>query len=158
MLCALVITVRLIGPVLLCRAADQPPALPLPATEAQEKWARALKSKVETTSATGLKMRLIPPGEFLMGSTDADIEEILKVHAVAKREWWKGEQPQHKVRLAAPFYLGMYEVTQDEYEQELGHNPSWFARGENQVLGASIPVVCRSSECHGLTQWRSAIS
>ena len=48
------------------------------ATEAQNKWARAIKSQVEVTGATALKLRLIPPGEFLMGSTDADIDGVLK--------------------------------------------------------------------------------
>jgi formylglycine-generating enzyme required for sulfatase activity len=122
-----------------CLGADERPEAGAPApTAAQSKWAGALKSRVEITSSIGLKMRLIAPGEFLMGSTDADIDEILKVQAGAQRDWWKGEQPQHKIRLAAPFYLGVNEVTQEEFEQMMGRNPSWFARGaqgENQVRG-----------------------
>jgi formylglycine-generating enzyme required for sulfatase activity len=92
---------------------------------------------VEITGAIGLKMRLIPPGEFLMGSTDADIDDVLKKLPVP-REWWKVEQPQHKIRLTEPFYLGAYEVLQEEFARVMGGNPSWFARGapgEDQVRG-----------------------
>ena len=37
------------------------------------------------------------------------------------------ESPQHRVRITNPFYLGVYEVTQDEYKQVIGLNPSEFS-------------------------------
>jgi formylglycine-generating enzyme required for sulfatase activity len=121
-----------------CWADDRAEAPKSNATEAQNKWARAIKSQVEVTGATALKLRLIPPGEFLMGSTDADIDGVLKTHPAGRREWWNLEQPQHKVRLSQPFYLGTYEITQEQYAQVMGRNPSWFAQGahgEDQVRG-----------------------
>jgi formylglycine-generating enzyme required for sulfatase activity len=36
------------------------------------------------------------------------------------------EAPQHFVEITKPFYLGVYEVTQAEYEQVVGSNPSQF--------------------------------
>jgi formylglycine-generating enzyme required for sulfatase activity len=37
--------------------------------------------------------------------------------------------PQHKVRITKPFCLGVYEVTQAEYEKLMGGNPSHFSKG-----------------------------
>ena len=42
------------------------------------------------------------------------------------------------MRITAPFYLGMYVVTQEEYQQVMGNNPSFFCRtgdGKGAVEG-----------------------
>ena len=73
-----------------------------------------------------IKLRVIPAGSFQMGSPagkgDGD------------------EHPQHAVRIARPFYLGVYEVTQAQYEEIMGTNPSWFSAtggGKDKVAGQS---------------------
>ena len=38
------------------------------------------------------------------------------------------EKPQHRVRISKSFYLGVYEVTQAQYEAVMGNNPSNFSR------------------------------
>ncbi|MCY3023293.1 MAG: formylglycine-generating enzyme family protein [Planctomycetota bacterium] len=43
------------------------------------------------------------------------------------------EKPAHEVTLTTPFYLGKYEVTQEQYVQVMGTNPSRFK-------GANLPV------------------
>jgi formylglycine-generating enzyme required for sulfatase activity len=65
-------------------------------------------------NSVGMRMVLVPAGEFLMGSPASDS------HA---RSW---EMPQHRVRITRPFYLGIHPVTQQEYEQVMGDNPSNF--------------------------------
>jgi formylglycine-generating enzyme required for sulfatase activity len=57
---------------------------------------------------------LIPAGAFPMGSTDAD------------KDAWDNEKPQHEVRITRPFYLGVHEVTQGQYQAVMGQNPSHF--------------------------------
>ena len=60
-----------------------------------------------------MKLALIPPGTFLMGSPDSD--------PFAATD----EKPQHRVTITKPFYIGMYPVTQEEYVRMTGlKNPS----------------------------------
>ena len=80
----------------------------------------------EITNSLGMKLALIPAGEFLMGSPDSD------------KDADDDEKPQHRVRITRPFYLGVYEVTQEEYETVMGRNPSWFSaqgEGKDRVAG-----------------------
>jgi hypothetical protein len=43
----------------------------------REQWAAYLKVTVEYSNRIGMKFRLIPPSEFLMGSTAVEIAEAL---------------------------------------------------------------------------------
>lgn len=97
----------------------------------QEAWAEYLGVRVEYTNSIGMKFMLIPPGEFTMGSTAAEIEVALRfVPDDMNSHWLKGvikaESPQHTVILSQPIYLGRFEVTQSEYEKVMGKNPSCF--------------------------------
>ena len=65
----------------------------------------------EVTNSIGLKLVLMPAGEFRMGAPDDE----------------KGRQdneiPQHPVRITQPFWLGVYEVTEEEYPVFDGASP-----------------------------------
>lgn len=69
----------------------------------------------EEYKTTKLVLRLIPPGTFMMGSpTD---------------EWghnWKGYSTEtlHQVTLTQPFYIGVFEVTQKQYQLVMDSAPS----------------------------------
>ncbi len=95
----------------------------------QQAWADYLGVPVELENSIGMKFRLIPPGEFMMGSTPEEIDAALKVAGDDK--WLKvhapSEAPRHKVTLTQPFYLGTHEVTQAQYQKVMGKNPSHFA-------------------------------
>jgi formylglycine-generating enzyme required for sulfatase activity len=74
-----------------------------------------------TTRMGSIKLKRIPAGSFLMGSHGTD------------RETESGEKPQHSVRISKPFYLGIYEVTQGQYQEVMGWNPSkWSSEGEGK--------------------------
>ena len=93
---------------------------PFDATQAKQHeqlWADHLGVPLETTNSIGMKFVVIPPGEFMMGSGIGGDDE----------------KPVHKVTLTQPFYLGVYEVTQDEYERVMGSNPSKFKGRRNPV-------------------------
>jgi len=87
----------------------------------QQEWADylGLPGVVDTRSAGGLPLVLIPPGEFLMGNHES-AEQVL---AFAKQTGWKDakaenfadEFPRHQVRISEPFWVGQHEVTQGEF-------------------------------------------
>jgi formylglycine-generating enzyme required for sulfatase activity len=64
----------------------------------------------DVVNSIGMKLKLIPAGEFRMGSTEYD-----------------SEKPIHLVTISRPFYLGVCPVTQGEYMQLIKKNPSHFS-------------------------------
>jgi eukaryotic-like serine/threonine-protein kinase len=121
-----------------------PPAVaPFDAAQArahQEAWAKYLGVPVKYTNSIGMRFRLVPPGEFMMGSTPEGIETALE-DAVEDKLWVayiQSEVPKHKVILTRPFYLGVNEVTQADYKKVMGWNPSYFAptgAGKEAIAG-----------------------
>jgi formylglycine-generating enzyme required for sulfatase activity len=69
----------------------------------------------------GMEMVRIPAGSFLMGSPETE------------QGRYSGEGPQHEVTITNPFYMSACEVTESQYGQVMGTNPSEFQ-------GASRPV------------------
>jgi len=59
-----------------------------------------------------MKFVRIPAGKFLMGSPETEAGRV------------DNEGPQHTVTISRPFYLGVTEVTQAQYEAVMGANPS----------------------------------
>jgi formylglycine-generating enzyme required for sulfatase activity len=81
----------------------------------------------ETVNSLGMKLVRIPAGKFLRGSPATEADR------------WDDEGPQHEIEITQPFYMGVYEVTQEEYEKVMGTNPSWFsAQGGGKSLTAGI--------------------
>ena len=66
------------------------------------------------TNSLGMKMKLIPAGKFVMGSPEDELHR-------------SREETQHEVSITKPFYLGVFEVTQSQYEKVMGANPSFFS-------------------------------
>jgi len=75
-------------------------------------------SQVEITNSIGIKLKLIPAGEFQMGSAKSP-QEIIQMFGFRKiaADLLVDEHPQHKVRITKPFYLGVYEVTVGQFRQ-----------------------------------------
>jgi formylglycine-generating enzyme required for sulfatase activity len=64
------------------------------------------------TNAIGMKLVLIQPGIFLMGSPETE---------AGRRE---NEGPQHEVHLQNAFYMSVHPVTQANFLQVMNHNPA----------------------------------
>ena len=88
----------------------------------QEAWAAYLAVPVEETNSIGMKMVLIPPGVFQMGSTDAQVEAAIKI-AERDNDAWRSsrirdaERPQHSVELTKPFQMSATEVTIGQFRK-----------------------------------------
>ncbi|MFM7038998.1 MAG: bifunctional serine/threonine-protein kinase/formylglycine-generating enzyme family protein, partial [Planctomycetaceae bacterium] len=94
------------------------PFTPAAATAAQAAWAAFLKREVQWKDQFGHELRLIPPGEFQMGS-DETAEQLEAAGFVLPdgdwRAWIKAESPRHRVRITQPVYLGVSSVTRGQF-------------------------------------------
>jgi formylglycine-generating enzyme required for sulfatase activity len=75
--------------------------------------ARLLEKLPLVTNSIGMKLALIPPGEFMMGSdaSDPNAQDDEFVDKAA------GRLEKHRVRITRPFYLGVTEVTRGQFRQ-----------------------------------------
>jgi len=72
--------------------------------------------------ATGIEMAYIPARSSTMGSPESEIGR-------------DNDEVQHRVTLTKGFYMGKYEVTQDQWQKVMGNNPSNFTNA-----GGNAPV------------------
>src|ERR1022692_1302160 len=68
------------------------------------------------TNSIGMKFVWIPHGNFMMGSP---------------KELRRDNETQHKVKLTKCFYMGVYTVTQEQWKEVMGNNPSRFKGVKN---------------------------
>ncbi|MCL1920159.1 MAG: SUMF1/EgtB/PvdO family nonheme iron enzyme [Kiritimatiellaeota bacterium] len=82
----------------------------------------------DTCRTTELWLRLIPPGTFLMGSP-------------ADEPAHKDNELLHEVTLTKPFYIGIFQVTQKQYELVAGANPSAIRNDTLPVINVSYEML-----------------
>ena len=83
--------------------------------------------KPNITSTSGIALAWIPEGTFIMGSSEDEVGR------------WTDEGPQHEVALTNGFYMGVYQVTQKEWEMVMGQDDRYnkvytsfdYGRGDN---------------------------
>src|SRR5262249_46782041 len=78
------------------------------------------------TNSIGMDLALIPAGTFLMGSPEEEANRF------------PDEGPRREVRIGRPYYLGIFPVTQGQYEAVMGRNPSWFSPGNRASALADV--------------------
>jgi len=92
--------------------------------EVKEQWQKAHPLKLERkpgeiiTNSLGMKFAWIPPGTFLMGSPKNE-------------EKRSDNETQHKVTLTKGFYMSVHLVTQEQWQEVMGNNPSLFRSEKN---------------------------
>jgi formylglycine-generating enzyme required for sulfatase activity len=72
----------------------------------------------EHKNSIGMEFQLIHPGSFVMGAL------------LTREDAMESETPRHIVSITKAFYLGKHEVTQEQFETVMGHNPS-LKKGKN---------------------------
>jgi formylglycine-generating enzyme required for sulfatase activity len=87
-------------------------------------------------------MARIAGGTFTMGSSASEVGR-------------NSDETRHSVTISKPFYIGKREVTQREWVEVMGSNPSWFKGDDLPVESVSwyeaIEYCNRRSEKEGLT-------
>ncbi len=101
------------------------------------------------TNSIGMKLVLIPKGQFTMGSP---VEE----------EGSEDDETPHAVTLTTDYYLGVTEVTQDQFRRVMGSNPSGF-QGEkvaekNPRTGRVLRAVDTSNYPVENLTWTEAVA
>ena len=92
----------------------------------------------ESRMFDGMEFVWVPAGEFLMGSDSSQADD--------------DEQPVTRVRISRGFWLGKYEVTQEQWEAVMGSNPSYHTEANAKAVAQrndpededpiEIPDVC----------------
>jgi len=90
-----------------CRAAGLP-EIACTGVSSNDEWTPVIRG------FDGVPMALVPAGCFTMGSTDEQINYALDVF-LDRRSYYEDEQPAHQQCFAEPFWIDVYEVTNEQY-------------------------------------------
>jgi len=94
-----------------------------PATQPAKELTLELGNKVlslDLGNEVTMKLVRIPAGQFLIGSPESEKDR-------------GRDETQHEVTISRPFYMGVYEVTQAQWQAVMGMNPSRF-KGDNRPV------------------------
>jgi formylglycine-generating enzyme required for sulfatase activity len=78
---------------------------------------------------TNLWLRLIPPGTFTMGSPTNELGR------------YPSYETQHEVTITKPFYIGVFECTQKQWELAMGTTPSTYKGDDRPVECVSYDMI-----------------
>lgn len=100
------------------------------------------QTKTSIVNSIGMEMVLVQPGTFQVGSTDSIRDDV----------------PRHSITLTKPFYIGKCEVTQKEWRDVMGNNPSKYQGDDRPVTNVSWDdaqrFIQRLNEKEGKTIYR----
>jgi formylglycine-generating enzyme required for sulfatase activity len=77
---------------------------------------------------TKLVLRLIPPGTFMMGSPSDELGRY-------------SNETLHQVTLTKPFYIGVFELTQKQWQLVMGDTPSYYKGDTRPVEQVSYNTI-----------------
>ena len=94
----------------------------------QKETAKTLRLPVEKDLDLGrgvkLRLVLVPAGRFIMGSPCSE---------PYRDTGGLGDETLHEVTITRPYYLGKYELTQEQWQAVMGDGPSLFKDARNPV-------------------------
>ncbi|MEZ6125599.1 MAG: SUMF1/EgtB/PvdO family nonheme iron enzyme [Planctomycetaceae bacterium] len=149
-----------------CPKGTAPTALPWPfspteAIEFQQSWANYLQIPFEFVNEQGITFRLIPPGQFLMGSDAQQRDEALNAmrqdrshpfNVDLEEDLLASECPERNVRLTQAFYISVCEISVSQFTAgggELHHRVETLPQ---QPVGL-ISFSTAARFCDRLNEW-----
>jgi serine/threonine protein kinase/formylglycine-generating enzyme required for sulfatase activity len=129
----------------------------------QRAWADHLGVQVEMTNSIGMKFVLIPPGEFEMGSSPAELSRVVgKARAEATElpaiesnvQRLLAEGPQHAVRITRAFYLAIHEVTIGNF-QRFVRDTGYMTDAERYGRGSGYDAITKDYRFQPTYCWKS---
>ncbi|MFO0911400.1 MAG: formylglycine-generating enzyme family protein [Pirellulales bacterium] len=103
---------------------------------------RVTDASQQITNSIGMKLTLIPPGKFMMGSAESaeSKAEFFKENylmGLMTADRFENEHPQHRVRITRPFYMGIYHVTRGQFREfvEATGYQTFVEKGEGFMPG-----------------------
>jgi formylglycine-generating enzyme required for sulfatase activity len=120
---------------------DTEPPLPVDTPVPPADMPGATDTRVRDTD--GMVMVYVPAGEFIMGSTDEDVDAVMGECPGCMQASFTDESPQHSVYLDA-FWIDQTEVTNAQYEKclEAGSCKEPQCWDEKDYNSPEQPVVC----------------
>ncbi len=85
---------------------------------------------------TKLVLKLVVPGTFMMGSPADEVG-----HNWAYNNSACNDETRHQVTLTQPFYMGVFELTQQQYNFVMGSNPSSYKGDSRPVENVSYDTI-----------------
>ncbi len=134
---------------------DMPVPVPSPARapfsadqarDYQKAWAKYLRVPFVTTNPLGMKFRLIPPGEFTMGVTEAEAESWSKLRGDYVADGNRSV-PAHTVRLTRPFYISEREVRYRDFTDLVKHEPGHEPKNPDNEPDGVLQTRCTWFDC-----------
>lgn len=89
---------------------------------------------------TGMAFVSVPAGRFVRGSPAAEPHR-------------EAQETAHQVTLTRPFWIGKFEVTQDQWHTVMGTRPSWFDRAGRDLPVENVTWFEVRSFLRRLTEW-----
>ena len=117
-------------PLMFCACGDRSPT----STEDSDELENAVTADEIVTETfvlpggANMEFVWIEPGTFTMGTTEEQ-KQLLQSKGMWESPWNDEEQPAHQVTISRGFYLGIYEITQEQWESVMGTRPwEWEGR------------------------------
>ena len=103
---------------------------------------RDVRPKTLISNSIGMELVLVQAGAFQMGSDEGNADE----------------KPIYSVRISKPFYIGKYEVTQKQWRDVMGTNPSKYQGDKRPVERVSWDdvqdFIRKLNQKEGTTEYR----
>jgi len=97
-------------------------------------------------NAVEIKMVLVPAGTFLMGGPSVDSNGS------------QPSTPQHEVTLTTPFFLGVYEVTNEQYFRVMGPDARFEPKGEDNLPVTMVTWERALKFCEKLSELPASVA